>query len=255
MSTPLAIIAGIPLGVYRRSRKKLTRPGWQIRVIPGSHDRRADLRRVWTRVMNAADGAPAAGVHLLLAHDLEDERPKFVELKSRSHRATWLPRELSGRYGQPEFRTAVDEVLVFEECWRDRIRPYISSPLLLPETAFSAQHSVRDVWSRSRDVSRGRDSLDAVQNAILRFRDIHRQHGAWHDTNQVVFAHATTPHGSHGLLSWQDRKLTCHLPPGFHFDVAHFRRRRFQVYDRDGTIHRFSHYTNIDPHGFLRGGR
>ena len=166
--------------------------------------------------------APAAGVHLLLAHDLEDERPKFVELKSRSHRATRLPRGLSGRYGQPEFRTAVDEVLVFEECWRDRIRPYINSPLLLPETAFSAQHSVREVWSRSRNVSQGRDSLDAVQNAIFRFRDIHRQHGAWHDTNQMVFAHAATPHGSPGLLPWQDRKLTCHLPPGFHFDVAHF---------------------------------
>ena len=119
--------------------------------------------------MNAADAAPAAGVHLLLAHDLEDERPKFVELKSRSHRATWLPRGLSGRYGQPEFRTAVDEVLVFEECWRDRIRPYINSPLLLPETAFSAQHSVRDVWSRSRNVSRSRDRLNAVQNAIFRF--------------------------------------------------------------------------------------
>lgn len=243
----------MPLGVFRRSERKPARPGWEIRVIPGSEHRRADLRSVWPRVLHVAHGAAADGVHLILLHDREDERPVFSKSGSWSHRVSWLPRELSHRYGQTAFFAAVDDTLAYEECWRTKIRPQIDSPLLLPETAFSAQHSVADVWNRSRDMHRRKDLSD-VQKAISRFRKIHRHRGTWRDTNQLVFSRSSVPHGSHCLLPWQDKKFTFRIPRGFHFDVSHSRGGNFRVLDRDGNMWQFSQYANVDPHGFLRGG-
>ena len=180
--------------------------------------------------MDAADKAPQTGAHLLLAHDRKDERPTFEELETRSYRATWLPRELSPQYGTAQFRTAVDRVLEFEESWRGRVRPEIDSPLLLPETAFKAEQSVKDVWSRARKVDQQRDRLDAVEKTINRFRDRHRKRDGWHDNNRLVFERGT-PHGGHALPGWRKRKLTRQLPPGFHFDVKHERSGPFQVFE------------------------
>lgn len=255
MTTPLAIFAGIPLGPYQRSNWRPERAGWTIRVIPSGDLKRADLKTVWRRVMDAADDGPLSGVHLLLAHDREDERPNFVKLKTKSYRATWLPRGLSHRYGRSEFRTAVDDFLLFEESWRRRVRPDVGSPLLLPETAFSAAPSVSNVWSRARRVDQGRDRLDAVAQAIIRFRTMHRRKDGWRDDRDLVFKQGA-PHGGHRLPAWRHRKLTCQFPPGFHFDVRSDRSRaeRFSIMGHDGTVRDFAKYTNIDPHGFVRGG-
>ena len=154
VSSPLALIAGIPLGAFQRSRKNPTRVGWIVRTIPSAEHRRANLRTIWSRVLNETNRPFADGVHLILSHDREDERPAFSELQSMSLRATWLPRELSYLYGQATFCSAVDDILSYEECWRATIRPQIDSPLLLPETSFSAQHSVMDMWSRARNAGR-----------------------------------------------------------------------------------------------------
>lgn len=186
MNAPLAIIAGIPLRPYQRSKRKPERAGWTIRVIPATSPNRADLNQVWNRVLDTADKAPPAGAHLVLAHDYEDQRPRFTELVTRSYRATWLPPELSSQYGSPEFHTAVANVLRFEESWRDRMRPDVDSPLLLPETAFSAEPSVRDLWDRAREVDLRRDHLDDVERVISRFRERHRKRDGWHDNNRIV---------------------------------------------------------------------
>lgn len=188
---PLAVVAGIPQAVYQRARTKPVRTGWEIRVIPGNQGRRADLRSVWTRVMKVADQALADGVHLILSHDTDNERRKFLELKSRSYRAIWLPRALSKEYGQPAFNVAIDDILAFEDCWRARIRPGRSSPLLLPETAFSAQPSVSNVWDRARTVDRTRDSLDAIENALTQFRREHWMRTRWRDKNRLEFTIGT----------------------------------------------------------------
>lgn len=254
MAVPLAVLAGIPRGVYRRGTKP-ARPGWNIQVIPGRDDRRADLRGVWARVMNVADDATADGVHLILSHDSERQRRNFSELKSRSYRATWLPPGLSTGYGKPKFNTAIDDVLAFEERWRVSIRPGVSSPLLLPETAFSADRSVKSVWDRARTVHQDRDSLSAVEQSLDRFDRLYRQNRGWRDTGDVEFVRSPTPHGSHGIAPWQHNKLTFRLPVGTHFDVRHSRNRRFRISDQRGESHTFDRYTNIDPHGFVRGGR
>ena len=253
MPVPFAVIAGIPREVARRGTKP-ARPGWEIQVVPGSQDRRADLRAVWARVMNVADQAGAEGVHLILSHDGR-RRPNFSELRSRSYRATWLPPGLSAGYGQPKFNTAIDDVLAFEECWRARIRPQLSSPLLLPATAFSADRSVRSVWNRACTVHQGRDSISAIEKALVRFRRLHWQNRRWRDTGDLVFVRSPTLHGSHGIAPWRNNKLTFRIPSGTHFDVRHSRNRRFRVSDQSGESHSFDLYTNIDPHGFVRGGR
>lgn len=257
MTVPLAVIAGIPLGIYQRNPRNaaLERNGWEVRIIPGHDRRRADLTGVWTRVVKAAGEAPDAGAHLLLAHDREDERPRFGKLLARkSCRAVWLPRGLSRQYGAPDFQNAFDDFLNFEESWRSTVRPSIDSPLLLPETAFCAEPSVRDVWSRTRNVNRNRDRLDAVEKTIARFRDRHRRRGCWRDTRDLIFRRGA-PHGGRSLPGWQCRKLTFSLPSGFHFDVKHRESQSFSISDRGGKMRRFTEYTNVDPHGFLRGGR
>ena len=254
MSAALAIIAGVPLGPYRRSRWKPERTGWLIQVIPAKDNRRANLKEIWRRVMSAADDAPLTGAHLLLAHDREDERPTFEELKTRSYRAVWLPRQLSCQYGSCEFQAAVNSALLFEECWRSRVRPDIDSPLLLPETAFAADPSVSNLWSRARRVDQLRDRLDAVEKAVERFRTSHRKRDGWHDRSRLVFNHGAR-HGGHELPAWRSRKLKCQLPLGFHFDVKHGQERRFQVADQVGERHSFVKYCNVDPHGFVRNGQ
>ena len=203
--------------------------------------------------MDAADNAHPAGAHLLLSHDHEQGRRQFNDLSTRSYRATWLPRQLSGQYGSAQFRAAVDRVLAFEESWRDRVRPRIDSPLLLPETAFLAEQSVRDVWSRARRVDEHRDHLDAVEKAIVRFRKRHRKPDGWHDNKRLVFEHGTQ-HGGLRLPEWRKRKLTCEFPLGLHFDVRHNQSRPFQVSSQEGRVHEYTVYANIDPHGFVRGG-
>lgn len=253
MTDPLVIIAGIPLEVHRRAQTHPERAGWEIRPIPSHHHKRADLSSIWPRVMEAADHAPDAGVHLFLAHDRESERPTFRELPCRCHRATWLGRELSRQYGQEKFLEAFDELVDFEDEWRTRIRPRINSPLLLPETVFLAEQSAKDTWSRARNVSRVRDTLDAVERTIARFTRQHRNRDGWLDCRQLIFQRGA-PHGGHGIPKWRHRKFTLCLPEGFHFDVRHSRNRDFRVQSRSG-LREFAEYTNIDHHGFLRGGR
>jgi len=253
MTCPILIVAGIPLGVHRRAKRRPARDGWKIMEIPSHDHGRADLLSVWSRVMEAADHAPDAGAHLLLAHDRESDRPRFHELNCRSHRATWLPRDLSHEYGQKAFVDIFHAVMNFEEEWRARIRPEIESPLLLPETVFVAEPSVKDAWSRARNVNRQRDDLHAVQEAIRRFGSRHRNQGCWHDRQELIFCHGPH-HASHGLPEWRRRKFTYRLPEGFHFDVSHSKKRSFRIRSRSGEG-KFNVYTNIDPHGFTRGGR
>lgn len=251
MSDPLAIIAGIPLGLYQRTPQP-TRAGWTIRVVP-ANDRLANVKKVWKRTMDLADKAPGAGAHLLLAHGRAGPRPTLAEMEERSYRAIWLPREVLGQYGTAAFGAAIDQALVFEESWRALVRPSVDSPLLLPETAFSTTPSVRDAWKRARRVQQTRDNLDAVANVIDRFRKAHRTRDGWHGSDHLVFRRGA-PHGGRCLPEWRGRKLTCQLPPGFHYDVRDDRGRLFRVRSQDGTSKGFNTYTNVDPHGFVRGG-
>ena len=254
---PVAVVAGVSLGSYRRSDWRPARDGWVIDVLPGREQRHGSLKGIWQRVLRHGDersDGTDAGVHFVLAHDREEERPAFRgELRGRSLRTVWLQRPLSTRYGSTEFRRAIDDVLAFEERWRGRIRPHLNSPLLLPESAFEAETNVRDTWLRAHDVVTGHDNIEAVDRSIERFVRVHRQGSGWLDVRRLRFNRGV-PHGMHGLPGWRRQKLGSRLPDGFHFDVNSDRGRSFRLRDRDGSQHEFDAYTNVDPHGFIRGG-
>ena len=257
-SRPLAILAGVSLGVYQRSQRwKPSHRGWDIRVVSSQQHARAELQSIWKRVLSEydANSGSAHGTHLLLAHDREDQRPDFErDLWARSIRAVWLPREVSTQYGSEDCRRAIARLLRFEELWRTRIRPTLNTPLILPEPAFTADSSVRDSWKRARKVHSDRDNLDAVGASIRRFSERHRQGQVWLDRDKLVFQ-SGAPHGTHGLPGWRAQKLTCQLPKGHHYDVKHERGRAFDLSDHGGSTHRFDTYTNVDAHGFVRGGQ
>ena len=64
-----------------------------------------------------------------------------------------------------------------------------------------------------------------------------RQHGTrsgWIDERRLLFRRGP-PHGIHGLPAWRRQKLGFRLPHGFHFDVAHERRRNFRLSDKKGA--------------------
>ena len=103
-------------------------------------------------------------------------------------------------------------------------------------------------------VRRGRDGLDAVQEVVGRFKDHHRKKMIWRDSRELDFRRGPS-HGGRHLPKRRRCKLTFNLPDGYHFDVRHRAGRPFHVSDEAGTTRRFTEYTNIDPHGFVRGGR
>lgn len=251
MTGPLAVIAGIALSAYRRARDPVDRSGWTIHVIPSQSEHRHDLKGIWKKVMYHIDRAPHDGVHLFLAHGRESERPAFKELNERSYRAVWLPAETCRQYGQPAFRDALNRLMNFEEQWRGRIRPSVNSPLLLPEGAFAAARHVSEIWQRARLVHEKRDNMAHVANAVSRFRQEHWRGSRWIDEQQLAFRRGS-PHASH-IPCWRKRKLTFDIPVGLHFDVWHERGRRFRLKGRAGWRD-FVEYTNVDPHGFIRGG-
>ena len=248
---PLAIIAGISLGAYRRCKRPAERKGWNLQVIPSEHERRFDLKGIWRKVMSKAEAPFYDGVHLFLAHDREDERSSFDELKKRSYRALWLPRDMYRQYGQEQFGQALSELLVFEEEWRNSIRPTSDSPLLLPETVFSPHPNSTDLWNRARKVNTERDHIHHIVNAITRFRNQHWTKRCWLDRRQLTFRRGA-PHGLH-VPNWRRQKLTFRFPDGFHFDVQHERAHSFQL-DSENGARIFKKYTNVDPHGYVRGG-
>lgn len=251
---PLALIAGIPLGLFRRAKQKPKRTGWSIQIIPSNHTRKPDLNGIWKQAMQCAGDSRADGVHMLLTHYRDDERPCFRQEAVPSYRVIWISSGMSRQYGTATFDAKLETLLDFEDVWRKAIRPTLNSPLLLPETAFSAQHSVTDMWHRSRNVHRGKDDVQHVERVAQRFRRIHfKSEYGWRDNEGLTFSRGPA-HGGRNIPAWRRKKLTFNLPEGFHFDVRHDKGRPFFVNDERRGRHKFVEYTNIDPHGYLRGG-
>ena len=259
MKPPIALIAGIPLGIYQRARETKEKRrccGWNVRTFAGQEYDRCDFARIAKRVLDVADGEETSGhdgVHLLIAH--EGDRSRFHrDLRDRCYRVVWLPPYLAKQYGRRSFDDLLHGVLQFERSWRKSVRPTIDSPLLLPENQFSAEPSTKDMWSRAFRVCRERDEIQAVKQTIARFRVRHHYQRSWRDVNELLFRRGEPSHGGRGLPSWRWRKFTFQLPAGHHFDVRHARDRPFEMAGADGTS-RHRVYANVDAYGYVRGGK
>lgn len=253
---PKVILAGIPIGVFQRNRTYEPQfDGWEISVEPSQSGRgRCDLNSIWERVLNNADSSAGDGVHLVCFHSKENERGRFNRDIWPRHRITWLDTQVAEEYGRPSFLEAVQACLDFELQWRDEVRPSgPSSPLLLPESCFEAEASVKDMWSRACKLQRDRDDIDAVSKTIVRFRELHkRRTGPWLDTRKLLFKH-NVDHG-HTVDARRRSKFTFGLATGFHFDVRHEDGRKFTISDPNRVAFAYREYTNVDAHGILRGG-
>lgn len=255
MTLPLALIAGIPLGVYQRTRQPPSYNGWDVQTIPSHSHRKCDFDRISKRVLASLDKAETSthdGVHLFVVHDGPRGQLKR-DLRSKCYRVVWLPPAAARRYGQPEFDKELGDLLAFENSWRTSVRPSVDSPLLLPEGKFAAEDSTKDMWGRVYGVRPGKDDLGAVAQTVSRFRRRHRHHRGWRDTADLVFV-SQELHGIHGLPTWRRRKFTFAAPEGFHFNVAHERGRQFEFASADGARASYSSHTNVDPFGYVRGG-
>lgn len=254
MKPPVALIAGIPLGVYQRAREKPRCCGWEVRTVAGLDHRRCEFTRIAERVLHDVDEAETSGhdgVHLLIAHE-GDSGPFHRDLKDRCYRVVWLPPHRAKQYGHASFADLLCGVLQFERTWRKSVRPTMNSPLLLPEKQFSAERTTKNLWRRAFHVCEEEDEIQAVKKAIARFRERHYHQRSWRDVNGLLFR-LGEPHGRWGLPSWRRRKFTFHLPVGHHFDVRHEHDRPFEMAGTDGTS-RYRFYTNVDAYGYVRGG-
>ena len=255
MTLPLALVAGIPLGVHQRTQQEPSCNGWDVRTIPSMDHGKCDFSAIARRVFDEADDAETSsqhGVHLIVAHEGHHDQFKG-DLRSRCYRVAWLPSAVARQYGQPAFDDELCDLLAFESSWRTRLQPSVGSPLLLPEGQFAAEYATKDMWRRVFRVGRRKDDLSAVAETVARFRLRHHHQLGWRDTKSLVFSRQA-PHGTHGLPTWRRRKFTFALPKGFHFDVAHEQKRPFALTSADGTSKSYRSHANVDAFGYTRGG-
>lgn len=252
MTLPLALIAGIPLGVYKRANEPCC-TGWAVHTIPSQHHSKSDFIRIAKRVLRFADEAETTakhdGVHLLITH-CGNRKQINEDLREKCYRVVWLQSDFGKQYGTPLFADALRQLLDFERIWREKIRPNIDSPLLLPEDKFSPIPNAKDVWKRTYRLCQEHDGPDDVANMISRFRKHHRKSSGWRDTKGRLFTHGPL-HGTWNLPPWRRRKFTFLLPRGHHFDVSHEKNRQFSLKDADGGP---TYHANVDAYGYMRGG-
>ena len=255
MTLPLALIAGIPLGVFQRASGPPSYNGWRIQTIPSKSPGKCDFVRIARRVLNVANEqeAVADGVHLLIAHS-GSRRRIDQDLSTKCYRVVWLQPDCAKNYGTPSFAQTLRRLLDFERAWREKIRPNIDSPLLLPEGQFATRPNAKDVWKRTYRVCEEQDQLDDVAKMISRLRRHHRKSGGWQDTRGLLFSQGPS-HGGSDLPLWRRRKFTFRLPQGHHFDVSHRKERSFILEDADGNSVQYRQYANVDAFGYVRGGK
>ena len=250
---PLLIIAGMHSSVTNRNRGYVPQVGdWTVSLVPSRDNRKPDLQSCWTEVLQEASKA-AEGAHIFAYHHREDEYPEFNSRMHDSHRLVWMERDTLGYYGSDKYTQMIKNHLNFERTWRDKLRPRgVDAPGILPERSFSPKRC-KDMWSRMRSVTLNKDCLERILTLVQQFRETHYGKGLWEDDKGLQFKVTSDRHGSNP--PYGRFKFTYKLPEGFHYDVrGKVGNRGFTIVDAEGQSHRFGNYTNIDPHGSIRGG-
>lgn len=253
---PRLIVAGISQGVVQR-HKGVYRPeldGWEV-IFCHSMKFKSDLGSCWGEVLTLANQSPSSGTHIFAFNYIEDERPKFKRDIYARHRLIWLDQSSLAFYGTDRFTDTLRERTRFEEEWRATLRPEdVRSALMLPETTFEANSNLDALWKRAQNVRRGRDDILQVGKLMEHFRTYHYRRGLWIDRRQRRFDPGGPRHAVH-VPTEQNWKYTFRVPAGFHFDVSREDPPDFSLTDCKGTVHTFRRYTNVDCHGYVRGGK
>lgn len=174
-------------------------------------------------------------------------------------RFRWLDNDLLGYFPDrvAEFISRISALLEEEEYWIRDVKPSNThSPLVLPQTTFSAHRAVRNVWDLAAEAA----GNDRIKGAALAIQSFQQHHGhkmdsgqrAWADTGGRAFDYSGQRHGTAPFpRSW---KYSYAIPPGFHFDVTAINGREFSITDSVGVRHTAAArgYFNVDPHGSVR---
>ena len=225
---------------------------WQVHLVISRDKRKPDLRSCWTEVLEKASGEHQ-GTHIFAYHHREDEYPTFNSEMRDRHRLVWMTRDTLNDYGSDAYTQMIENHLDFERKWRNELRPQgVDAAGILPEKSFSPK-KYKDMWSRMRSVRLNKDDVERVSTLVRGFRETHYFKGRWEDSRGLRFKVATDRHGLNPPCG--SFKFTFQLPDGFHYDVSgESARRGFTIEDSEGQLRQFRHYTNIDPHGSIRGG-
>ena len=217
--------------------------------------RNEGLDSCWSDVLTLAHGATGEGAHIIAFHPRESDRPSFERYLRDRHRISWLDKNTIQQYGTCVFTERVREISQFELSWRDKLRPSISSALMLPEPSFVPHSACANMWTRVRRVSLERDDLHRVRGVVDQFTIRHRHvQGSWKDADQKTFTKQEYHAGEHLEEEWF-WKFTAKLPRGFHFNVSRPDGRPMDIRDLDGHVVKRTVYANVDPHGSVFGGR
>ena len=226
------------------------------RWLPYLHlQRRSQSTGRGIAIFQYADSANEAGVHILAFHS----RSSKIAGSSRNPYTAgiglcgWIV-QLLNLYGSVQFTQHIQDVLDFEDQWRELIRPSTTRHALnLPEPSFQPDSALSDAWSRAQRLVRKKDSLERVSAQINAFRRRNYSNGVWQDQADLVFDPGGARHGE-AKREWR-WKCTYLVLAQFHCDVRAISNRGFQVRDRSGAAQSFTEYTNVDCHGVVRGGR
>ena len=256
---PRLIIAGLGKGIIERVKafEPDIKP-WDVRFIP-SEVPKSDLNSCWPAVLIAANELQHEGAHILAFHNNIDQREQFEREIVAQHRLVWVDKDVATGWGSAESDKRLHELAAFELEWRALIRPRgVSSPLMLPESAFKAKRAVSPMWAKAQRVQIDRDTLETVAILVNRFRQSHRQadqKNAWKDTGGRLFAGPRPEHWHGDYPSNRRRKFTFLIPQGFHYDVTKARGGTFAITDQAGRRQPAGQHINVDCHGHLRRGK
>ena len=174
------------------------------------------------------------------------------------HRIAWIDLASINTQARPhaDVRQRLVSLLSFEAAWRATLRPTQASPTLLPPSSFVPERSVERLWAWTQNVSPDTGyTVDDVRKLLGRFRQFHRhpEKPGWRDHDERHFAPGSDATPVDRTWLW---KLSYKVQPDdFHWDVRDDRGRRLSVKCVHGDVHKFPRYTNIDCHGFIRGGK
>ena len=224
-------------------------------ILCHSRKAKSDLNTCWSDVLWHADEPSHGGAHIFAFHGTESQRGEFEASVYGRHRLVWLDQSDLLVYGTKRFSTKIKSLIDFEQMWRGSVRPKdVRSPLILPECSFETTGAVSDTWKRAHRVRIGHDEIPSVASLIGLFRERHYSKGCWIDVHARRFDPGASRHGVH-VPRERRWKFALEVPEGFHFDVQAERGQPFTIRDAQGAIRKYLAYTNVDCHGYVRGGK
>ena len=237
---------------YRKYRPKVS--GWEVELV-FSRTSRAEIRSCIGLIERLLEDSPLDGTHVLAFQSSpESDKKSLSHFFYPSYRLVWLNKTGLGLFGTIAFEEWLQTIVTFEQEWRSKVRPSnANEALVLPEFVFTSARALHSLWERASKLSVEHDDIQRVAGGIKEFRRLYYRDSLWEDENGIRY----DPRGElHGIpsLAKHKWKYAYQYPLGFHYDVSCPTRRAFLIQDAEGVRHQFSRHTNVDPHGYVRGG-